>query len=141
MALSTFAIAALLSGTAMAEDTLRTIKFLAGHTSVAIHDDLVERDSHIFVFAAEAGQEANIQVKSLEENADLTIYQPPSKIEHDADGLDVDGEILQGGKPVPGLDPGATRHWQGKLPASGSYYIELVSDRGNVTYDLTVSIK
>jgi hypothetical protein len=128
-------------GQASAEDTLRTVHFQAGHSSKTIHDDLVERDSDIYSIVANADQTAEISIKSLETNANFVIYQPPSQITRSDDGLDIDGKMLLGGDAVPGLDKGATRRWKGALPSTGEYYVVVTSDRGNVTYDLTISIK
>ncbi len=133
--LATFACAA------QAETTVQPIRFAAGRSSATIHGGIVRGDAAIYTVAARQGQTADIRVTSVETNADLMIYQPGSKVVQDDDGPDVQGTILPGGDVVPGLDAGATRDWHGVLPATGTYYILVSSDRGNVTYDLAVSIR
>jgi hypothetical protein len=138
-----FAVLALLilaSGAARADATLEPIRFAPGKSSTTVHGGIVRGDAIIYSVAAKQGQAADIRVTSVENNADLMIYQPPAQIVHSDDGLDVAGPGLPGGDKTPGLDEGATRHWHGALPATGTYYIVVSGDRGNVTYDLTVSI-
>jgi hypothetical protein len=134
-------LAVLASGAAWAEATLQTIHFAAGKSAATVHGGIVRGDAVIYALTAKQGQEADIRVTSLENNADLMIYQPPAQLVHSDDGLDVAGPPLPGGDKVPGLDAGATRHWHGALPGSGTYYIVVSGDRGNVTYDLMVSVR
>ncbi len=129
------------TGTATAEDREHTIAFAAGASSATMHQSLVRGDSDIYKFSASAGQQADIRLTSLEDNASMMIYGPPASVSRGADGLDIDGAYLPGGDVTPGLDPGATRHWGGALPANGEYLIHVGGDRGNATYDLTVSIR
>ena len=135
------AVLGLAAGRAGAEDTLRTVAFAHGQNSATIHQGLVRGDSDIWVVIGRAGQNAEIKVKSLEDNVSFRIYQPPSKVKRSEDGIDIDGPQVSGVDPVPGLDAGAGRHWKGALPASGRYYVVLSGDRGNATYDLTVTIR
>ncbi len=80
-------------------------------------------------------------VRSIETNVSFRIYRPPSTVKRSRDGIDIDGPQVGGIDPVPGLDAGAGRHWKGTLPAGGRYYVVLSGDRGNATYDLTVTIR
>jgi hypothetical protein len=134
-------LAALALGPARAGDRVQTIHFPAGKSSTTLHQGLVRGEADFYAVTAREGQTADILIKSLEDNASLLIYQPPAKPVTGQDGLDIDGPVLPGGDPAPGLDEGATRHWHGALPASGTYYIVVSGDRGNATYDLTVSIR
>jgi hypothetical protein len=135
------ALLAALAGAAQAETTLQPIRFAPGRSSATIHGGIVRGDAAIYTIAARQGQTADIRVTSVETNADLMIYQPGSKVVQADDGPDVQGTVLPGGDVVPGLDAGATQHWHGTLPATGTYTIVVSGDRGNVTYDLTVSIR
>jgi hypothetical protein len=123
------------AGSASALDTLRPVHFQSGHTSITLDGALVRGDSDIWSFAANAGQTADIAVTALEDNASFVVFQPPASVSHGDDGLDVDGTML------PGTDSGDAKHWSGKLPATGAYYIEVSGDRGNASYKLTISIQ
>jgi hypothetical protein len=139
--LAAITLLALMSGAALAEATLQPIRFVPGKSSATVHGGIVRGDAIIYAVTAKQGQAADFRVVSIENNADLMIYQPPAQLVHSDDGLDVAGPALPGGDKTPGLDEGATRHWHGALPASGTYYIVVSGDRGNVTYDLTVSVR
>ena len=135
-------VAGFLAGPATAESTLRSVHFAPGQSSATLDGAIVRGDSDLWSFAANAGQTADIKVTSTEDNASFTIYQPPASVTHGDDGLDVSGTVLPGGEPTdPPLDPGAQKHWKGKLPATGAYYIEVAGDRGNATYTLTIAIE
>jgi hypothetical protein len=134
-------IVALTCGPAQAGDTVQPIRFPAGKSSATIHAGLVRGTADVYAITARQGHTADILVKSLEDNASLLIYKPPAKPVTGQDGLDIDGPVLPGGDTAPGLDEGATRHWHGALPDSGTYYIVVSGDRGNATYDLTVLIR
>ncbi len=134
-------LAVLASVPARAGDKVEPIRFPPGKSSATIHQGLVRGEADFYSVAARAGQTADIRIASLENNASLMIYQPPSKPAYGDDGIDIDGPGLPGGDKAPDLDEGATRHWHGALPATGTYYIVVSGDRGNATYDLTVSIR
>jgi hypothetical protein len=139
--LAAIGLLALTSGAALAEATLQPIRFAPGKSGATVHGGIVRGDAMIYAVTARQGQAADFRVTSIENNADLRIYRPPAQLVHSDDGLDVAGPALPGGDVTPGLDAGATRHRHGALPASGTYYIVVSGDRGNVTYDLTVSLR
>ena len=124
-------IAVLLAAAAAAEDTLRPVHFAAGQSSATLDGAIVRGDSDIWSFVANQGQTADITVTSLENNAGFVVFEPPASVSHGDDGLDVDGTMLSDGG----------THWNGKLPASGAYYVEVSGDRGNATYTLTIAIE
>lgn len=134
-------VLAVVAASAGAEDTLRALAFARGHSTATVHQGLVRGDADIWAFAGRAGQDAEVKVRSLEHNVSFRIYQPPAKAKRSQDGIDIDGPQVTGIDPVAGLDAGAGRRWRGPLPASGRYYIVVSGDRGNATYDLTVSIR
>lgn len=126
------ALAALFAaGTARATDMLRPVHFASGQSAITLDGAVVRGDSDIWSFAANAGQSATITVTSLEDNAAFAIFEPPASVSHADDGIDVDGTILTAD----------TRSWEGKLPASGEYYVEVSGDRGNATYKLSIAIE
>ena len=137
------AAALLISGNGMAQEhPLRTLKFGRGQTSVEVARSLERGAADTYRFTAKAGQVADIRITSVESNASFVIYQPPSTIATGQDGIDIDGQKLLGGdKTDPPLDAGAEKHWNGPLPASGVYYVQIATDRGNASYRLSVSVK
>lgn len=123
-------------------DRFQMINFPPGKSSLAVHNQLIERDSHIYAFSARAGQLAEVSINALQNNANMTLYQPHSSLHRSDDGsITIKGVVLPGGDPVPGADPGTIRHWKGILPKTGTYYIEIVSGRGNVNYRLMTLIE
>ena len=134
-ALPLLAALALAAGIALsrAETTQSTVHFAAGQSSATLDGSLVRGDSAIYSFDANAGQEADIKVTSLEDNASFMLYQPPASVSQSDDGVDINGTAMTG-------DDDA-KTWNGKLPASGTYYILVGGDRGNATYKLTVAVK
>lgn len=130
------------AGAAEAEDILQSVHFQPGQSSAKLDGSLVRGDTTIYSFSAKVGQTAVVAITSLEDNASFTIYRPPASVAHSDDGLDISGTVLPGGDANdPPLDPGAEKRWSGKLPASGAYYVEVVGDRGNATYTLTIEIE
>lgn len=123
---------------------MRTIKFAPGKT-VATYSQSLERGSaDTYRFDARAGQTADIRVTAVDGNASFVVYTPPAKAVKSADGsgFDISGDKLMGGdKTEPPLDAGAQKHWRGKLPGTGTYYIEISTDAGNADYALTVRIQ
>lgn len=123
---------------------LRTVKFAPGKTSATFEQSLERGSADAYRFDAKAGQAADIRITSIESNASFVVYLPPSKAtaSPDGSGYDIDGAKLMGGdKTSPPLDAGAQKHWHGKLPATGTYYIEVSTDQGNASYKLNVAIK
>jgi hypothetical protein len=142
--MSGLAAAALLicASSAVQDHPLRTIKFAPGRSTAEVSGSLERGAADTFRFTAKAGQTADIRITSLESNASFVIYQPPSKLTAGEDGIDIGGQKLLGGdKTDPPLDAGAEKHWKGVLSASGTYYVQIATDRGNASYKLRVSVK
>lgn len=137
--------AVLLMAQAPAQDhPMRTVQFAPGKTSATYAQSLERGSADAYRFDAKAGQSADIRITSTEDNASFAIYVPPSKATASADGsgYDIDGTRLMGGdKTSPPLDAGAQKRWRGKLPKTGTYYIEVSTDCGNADYRLSVEIK
>jgi len=85
---------------------------------------------------AKQGQVLTVKVEAIEKNASFDIYLPQYQIKNGSEGLDVAGARLTPG----GNGDRHITHWSGTLPVSGRYLINIVSDRGNVTYDLSVAV-
>jgi hypothetical protein len=133
-----------MAATADAPHALRPIVFAPGTSTATIEQGLERGASDTYRFDARAGQLADVRITSIETNASFSIYRPPARATPSADGsgYDISGTTLKGRGPADaGLDPGAEKHWAGKLPASGRYYISVATDRGNATYRLTVTIR
>ena len=107
---------------ASATDFNHELKFAAGASSATVDGAVVRGDSDIWSFSANAGQQADISITSLEDNASFAVFVPPATVNDAPTAAD-------------------TKQWQGALPSAGTYYIQVGGDRGNATYKLTVSIK
>lgn len=116
------AAAMLMATAAAATDFQHELKFAAGASSATVDGAVVRGDSDVWSFSANAGQHAEIAVKSTEDNAAFAVFVPPATTDGDPTAADV-------------------KSWQGALPATGTYYVQVSGDRGNATYTLTVSIK
>lgn len=110
------------SGAALATDFSHELNFSAGASSATVDGAVVRGDSDIWSFSARAGQQADVSITSLEDNAAFAVFVPPATTDGDPTAADV-------------------KQWQGALPADGTYYIQVSGDRGNATYKLTVSIR
>ena len=137
-------MATLLMAQAPVQDhPLRTVKFAAGKTSATYSNSLERGTADTYRFDARMGQSADIRISSIQDNASFSIYLPPATATASADGsgYDIDGARLMGGyKSDPPLDAGAQKRWRGNLPKTGTYYIEISTDRGNADYQLSVEI-
>lgn len=111
-----------LSAPALATDHTHALKFAAGASSATVDGAVVRGDSDIWTFSANAGQQADISITSLEDNASFAVFVPPATTDGDPTVADV-------------------KSWGASLPASGTYSVQVSGDRGNATYKLTVSIK
>jgi hypothetical protein len=94
------------------------VKFAAGASSTTIKNSVVRSDRNTYLLGAKSGQQMNLKITSLENNAVFDVVSP--------DGKTVKQEATT---------------WSGKLPANGDYQIIVGGTRGNATYELTVEIK
>lgn len=94
------------------------VKFDRGANSTTIKNSVVRGDRNTYLLGAKQGQQMNLKITSLENNAVFDVIAP-------------DGKTIK--------QEAAT--WSGKLPANGDYQIIVGGTRGNASYELTVEIK
>ena len=105
------------------EDRDLQIHFRPGTHSTTLHSAVVRATVDRYHLRARAGQVMQVRIDSAENNAEFDIAKP-------------DGGYLRNAA----IREGATG-WNGKLPLSGEYVIEVGSTRGNADYTLKVSIR
>ena len=86
------------------------IKFDRGATSKTVEDAVVRGTRDIYLLGANKGQQMNVNITSLEDNAVFDVISPS-------------GQILER----------ETKNWSGKLPQNGDYQIVVGGTRGNAT--------
>ncbi len=94
------------------------VKFDRGASSKTVKDSVIRGTRDIYLLGANKGQQMNLNITSLEDNAVFDILSP-------------NGQTLQQ----------EARNWSGKLPQNGDYQIVVGGTRGNATYELTTEIK
>ncbi len=94
------------------------VKFDRGASSKTVKDSVIRGARDIYLLGANKGQQMNLNITSLEDNAVFDILSP-------------NGQTLQQ----------EARNWSGKLPQNGDYQIVVGGTRGNATYELTTEIK
>lgn len=94
------------------------VKFNQGANSTTIKNSVVRGDRNTYLLGAKGGQQMNLKITSLENNAVFDVIAPDSKT----------------------IKQEATT-WSGKLPENGDYQIIVGGTRGNASYELTVEIK
>jgi hypothetical protein len=107
-----------------AEGVRRRIKFPRGSTSTVINNAVLRDEIDQYILNARAGQKMKVDISSIEDNASFQITRPDKT------------QLLPGA----GFDDDA-KHWNGELPDSGDYTIEVAPTRGNATYRLKVEIR
>jgi len=113
----------LFSSFAMAKGVKQNVVFSKGQNETTIDGTVIRGDQNIYILRANAGQTMRVEITSSENNAAFVIYQP-------------------NGKTLPNADEGQDATlWEGKLPAKGTYKIEVGGTRGNAEYSLTIGIK
>jgi hypothetical protein len=107
-----------------AEGVRKRIKFPRGRTSTVINNAVLRDEIDQYILNARAGQKMKVDITSVEDNASFQITRPDKT------------QLLPGA----GFDDDA-KHWNGELPESGDYTIEVAPTRGNATYRLKVEIR
>ena len=110
----------------------KEIRFNPGSTTAVVKESVVRGEQDFYYLTAKAGQNMEIKIKALEENAVFQIYKPGYRIGTD----EIKGETLPGA----GETDDATQ-WKGELPVSGKYLFVVGGTRGNATYELKVTIR
>jgi len=108
----------------LAEGVRKRIKFPRGSTSTVINNAVLRDEIDQYILNARAGQKMKVDISSIEDNASFQITRPDKT------------QLLPGA----GFDDDA-KHWNGELPDSGDYTIEVAPTRGNATYRLKVEIR
>jgi hypothetical protein len=118
-----------------AAGAVRELRFARGHDSVTVRSAVVRGERHFWRFGARAGQQAVLRVTSVEHNAVIQVWRPGAILPASADNA-VAGTALAG------ADEGDdATGWEGVLPDSGDYLVEVGGTRGNASYRLTLRIK
>lgn len=107
-----------------AEGVRKRIKFPRGRTSTVINNAALRDEIDQYILNARAGQKMKVDITSVEDNASFQITRPDKT------------QLLPGA----GFDDDV-KHWNGELPESGDYTIEVAPTRGNATYRLKVEIR
>jgi hypothetical protein len=94
------------------------VKFASGASSIAIKQSVIRGERDTYLLGAKQGQQMNLKITSLENNAVFDVIAP-------------DGKAIKQ----------ESTNWSGELPANGDYQIVVGGTRGNATYELTVEIK
>ncbi|WP_295387265.1 hypothetical protein [uncultured Thiodictyon sp.] len=119
-----------------AEGVRKTIHFPRGQSAATLSNSVVRGDRDRYDITAKAGQTMTVKIRSVENNAVFTLYQPGYQAKTE-DGMPmIEGAALDGAG-----EGDDAMQWQGTLPASGTYLIEVGGTRGNASYKLTVGIK
>jgi hypothetical protein len=112
------------------------VTFAKGTSSAKYKGGFDRGEMDCWTVIAKQGQILTVNVDAIDKNASLDVYLPKYRIKHGSEGLDVTGTRLTPG----GIGDRHITHWSGTLPASGRYLINIISERGNVTYDLSVAV-
>ncbi len=110
----------------------KEIRFSHGSSGAVIKGSVVRGERDFYYLTAKAGQNMEIKINALEENAVFQIYKPGYKIGTD----EIKGETLPGA----GETDDATQ-WKGELPVMGKSLFVVGGTRGNSTYELKVSVR
>lgn len=98
-----------------------TVKFGGGKTSKAYKNSIERGGSHTYYLSASAGQKMSIRIRSANEDAGFTVYDPA-------------GSELSGGE-----ETSEVREFDEDLDASGKHKIVVTSGR-NVDYEITFGV-
>lgn len=101
----------------------KRIQFEKGKNSATIKEAVVLGDQDRYTIGASAQQEMKVTISSLENNAVFVIYLPNKQ--KSPKGAGARDEAM---------------NWQGILPETGDYIVEVGGTRGNASYTLTVAI-
>ncbi len=99
----------------------RRVRFAKGRTSATLKGSVVRGTRDNYILGASSGQMMYVHLTSREKNASFTIYVPGR------------GDVLASATDV--------TDWEGSLPFSGDWEIEVGPTRGNATYTLEITIR
>ncbi|MBX7219655.1 MAG: hypothetical protein K1Y36_06900 [Blastocatellia bacterium] len=122
MAVCAFVVLALSLSTILTfGQTRQRIKFQRGRTSAVVKNAVARGESIDYLLGASAGQSMYVHISSEAENAVFSIYAP--------------------GRDNPMRGASEVRDWEGNLPSSGDYVINVGTDRGGAEFTLEVTIR
>jgi len=107
-----------------ADGVRKRIKFPRGSSSTVINNAVLRDEIDQYILNARAGQRMKVDISSVENNASFQITRSDKT------------QLLPGAS----FDDDA-KHWNGELPETGDYVIEVAPTRGNATYRLKVEIR
>jgi hypothetical protein len=101
----------------------KKVNFAPGSNSATLEGSVISGERDEYLLGAQAGQQMNVRISSLEDNAVFQIFEPG------------------GNQPLPGAgETDDAQEWSGELPTSGDYTVVVGPTRGNTTYELEVTI-
>jgi hypothetical protein len=121
---------------AHAEGLRKAIQFPKGKSAATLSSAVPQGFTDRYTLVANAGQTMTVGIRSEENNAVFTIYRPGYTVKTE------DGVSVVAGATLEGAGEGEdAMKWNGKLPESGKYLIDVGATRGGATYKLSVTIK
>ncbi len=113
----------LLTLAACAEGVKQNVRFAPGKDSATVNGAVIRGERDLYFLGASGGQTMTVTITSLENNAVFQVFEPS-------------GKTVKGA----GETDDATK-WEGKLPKTGIYRVEVGGTRGNATYKVTFTIR
>ena len=102
-----------------AEGIKQNVRFAPGKDSATVNGAVIRGDRDLYFLGASGGQTMTVTITALENNAAFQVYDTS-------------------GRPL--ADDDATK-WEGKLPRTGTYRVEVGGTRGNASYKVTFTIR
>jgi len=113
----------LLTLAATAEGIKQNVRFAAGKDRATVNGAVIRGDRDLYFLGASGGQKMTVTITSEEDNAVFQVYGP-------------------NGKTLPGAGEGDdAMKFEGTLPKTGTYRVEVGGTRGNATYKVTFIIR
>ncbi|MEL7356158.1 MAG: hypothetical protein AAFN40_06320 [Cyanobacteria bacterium J06560_6] len=94
------------------------VSFAPGESGTVVSDAVVRGDRNVYVLIAQGGQQMDLSMMSLEDNAVFDVVDPS--------GFILGTELTQ--EKIP-------------LPYTGEYQVIVGGTRGNASYDLAIAIE
>jgi hypothetical protein len=117
----------------LASDSMHLIPFQPTQTCVRLEAGVVRGERDLYAVLARAGQTLSVELKDAEHNTAFSIFPPGTQISCAAERPECIGPTLTG--------ESDSRHWSGRVPMTGPYFIGVASTWGNAAYQLSVSLR
>lgn len=114
-----FVLICLLTLAACADGVKQNVRFAPGKDSATLNGAVIRGERDLYFLGAKSGQTMTVGISALEENAAFTVFRPSGRPLSEEDAI----------------------KWQGKLPETGIYRVEVGGTRGNATYKVTFTIR